>query len=151
MAAVFFDTSALIRRYDRAESGAARVAALCHAASGHVLFIAQLTSIEVASALNRKLREGTLGHAERDRLWRLFRRHRREQYHVTAIDVAMFAVAEDLLFAHPLRAYDAVQLATALATRRLLGDLAGEFKFCTADRLQARAAAGAQLDVEFIA
>ena len=151
MTAVFFDTSALTRRYDRAESGAARVVSLCHTSSAHVLLIAELTSLEVASALNRKLREGRLPSTERDRLWRLFRRHRRDQYHVGALDAQTVALAENLLFAHALRAYDAVQLATALVMRRLVGDLAGEFTFCTADRLQARAAAAVRLDVELIA
>jgi len=73
--AIFFDTSALVKRYDPAEPGADRVRDLCQRAQGWTLLIARITPVEVASALNRKLREGRLDAAWRDQLWRLFRGH----------------------------------------------------------------------------
>lgn len=148
---VFFDTSALIRRYDRGEPSSDHVRNLCRRENGHTLLIAQLTSVEFASALNRKVRERSLTRVDCDRLWRLFRLHRRDQYQVLAIDNETTMMAEALLFSHRLRAYDAIQLASAIRTSRLLGDLAPDFRFCTADQAQAEAASAEGLAVELIA
>jgi Lipase maturation factor len=60
MAAIFLDTSALLRRYDRSEPGASRVRAICAPARGHTLLLARVASVEVASALTRKSRAGAL-------------------------------------------------------------------------------------------
>jgi predicted nucleic acid-binding protein len=80
MAAIFMDTSALVRRYDRAEPGASRVRAICAPAHGHNLLVARIASVEVASALARKARDRTIRVVDRTRLWRLFRAHWRDQY-----------------------------------------------------------------------
>ncbi|MGH2355237.1 MAG: type II toxin-antitoxin system VapC family toxin [Chloroflexota bacterium] len=149
MPIVYFDTSALVRRYHPAEPGSSRVRALCRRTSGNVLTTAYLTPPEVASAFSRKLREGSISREQQRRGWRLFNRHRRDQYHVLALYDQICRRAEDLLFAHTLRAYDALQLATALQAARLLGALA-DFSFCTADRAQAVAATAEGLQVELI-
>ena len=151
MAVIFFDTSALVRRYDAAEPGSARVEALCRAAAGHVLLIARITPLEVASALNRKLRERRLDASSRDRRWRLFRLHLRDRYRAITIDEQGLQVAEQLLFDHALRAFDALQLASALRSMRLLTDLTEDFRFCTADQAQARAAGREGLATDVIA
>jgi predicted nucleic acid-binding protein len=151
MAVLALDTSALIRRYDRREAGSAAVRTLCRRATGHSLLIAQVTPVEVASALARKGREGLIGPSELDQIWRLFRQHRRLQYRVLAVTEVVYARAERLLFTHSLRAYDAIQLATALAAADLLRGLTADFRFCTADRLQANAARAEGLTVELIA
>lgn len=147
MAFLFFDTSALVRRYDFREPGAAQARSLCDPSAGHTIFIAQLTGAEVASALTRKVREGQLTEERRDRLWNRFQLHRAGQYRVVNIDRPILRLAETLIFAYPLRAYDAVQLASAVGSRGLLGP---QFRFCTADRMQARAAAQEGLNVEVI-
>jgi predicted nucleic acid-binding protein len=74
----------------------------------------------------------------------------REQYRIVPIDEQMFELAERLVFEHPLRAYDAVHLATARRSQELLAGLAPDFRFCTADRAQAQAATGEGLRVELI-
>ena len=140
-AALFLDTSAVVRRYHRTEPGAARVRALCLPARGNRLILSRAAGVEVTSAFNRLLREGRIDRAYRDRNWRLFRRHLRHQYHVIALDERIYQRAEELLFVHPLRAYDALQLAAALIAARLIGNLA-PFRFCTADRAQGQAARG---------
>ncbi|MGH2461303.1 MAG: type II toxin-antitoxin system VapC family toxin [Chloroflexota bacterium] len=150
MAVLFFDTSALVRRYDLREPGAAAVHTLCRRSSRHVLLIARLAVIETASALNRKSREGRLDRRDVERLWRLFRAHWRAQYHVIALEDSVYRAAEQLLFAHSLRAYDALQLATALRAAGLLGELAPDYRFCTADGAQADAARREGLSVELI-
>ena len=150
MAGVFVDTSTLVRRYDVTEIGAHRIRSLCAPSAGHVVFIAQLTRLEVASALNRKVREGIYPVEERDRLWRRFRLHERLQYRTIALDGATYGAAERLLFTRTLTAADAIQVASGLRVAGLVLGLAGEFQFCTADRQQAIAAGGAGLRVDLI-
>ena len=58
--------------------------------------------------------------------------------------------AERLVFAHPLPAYDALQLACALRAAEVLVSLAGDCRFCTADRAQSDAARSEGLTVAFI-
>jgi predicted nucleic acid-binding protein len=86
VAVLFLDTSALVRRYDPAEPGAARVRTLLRRSSGHAPVIADITPIEIGSAFGRKHREGILAQDELRRLWRLFRAHWRTQYQVVALD-----------------------------------------------------------------
>lgn len=148
MPAVFFDASALVRRYDRSEPGADRVRRLCRPANQQTLLISRLTRAEIASALGRKHREGRLSREAMARLWRVFRRHRRDEYHSLALDEETWQLAESLLFPHALRASDAVQLASALCAERFLRSIG--LTFCTADRAQAQAARAEGLSVDLI-
>jgi uncharacterized protein len=148
--AIFFGTSALVKRYDPAESGADRVRSLCRLASDSSALIARVTPVEVASALNCKRREGRLDTAGRDHLWRLFRAHWRDQYRTVALDEAIWVDAQRFLFLYPLRAYDAIQLSSALRIAGVLADLTTDVRLCTADRAQAAAADGEGLTVELV-
>ena len=150
MAAIFFDTSALVRRYDRTEPGTGRVRQLCHRANRHTLLICRLTPVEIASALNRKAREGRLTPPQVEQAWRLFRLHRRQQYHLLDLNEQTYLSAERLLFGHRLRSYDALQLACALLASPFVASLAGDYRFCTADQAQADAAGREGLSVELI-
>ena len=149
MAWYFCDTSALARRYIRSEPAARRVVEICRAASGHVVAVARITPVEIASTFARYRRDGALDEATSRRYWRLFQRHFRDQYEIVEVDHRIIEDASALLFRHPLRAYDAVQLACALEVRVAAG-LAADFRFCTADRRQAAAAADEGLAVELI-
>jgi hypothetical protein len=126
------------------------VQALCRHSAGHYLILATITSVEVASALARKVRDGRWSAVRRDQHWRLFRSHTRTRYRLIVPNDLTYRHAQRLLFTHPLRAFDAFQLATALQGQRLLGDLAFDFRFCTADRVQAAAAITEGLQVELI-
>src|SRR5205823_6147121 len=117
-----------------------RVRALCRRNSGHTLLIAEIMTIEVASALARKLREGRLTQAQVNRLWRSFRLHSRERYEPVGLSRAVLRRAERLLFTHRVRAYDAAQLASALEARVTLSRFTPDFRFCTADQRQAATA-----------
>lgn len=151
MAALFFDTSALVRRYDRVEPGVGRVRALCRRSAGHDVFLSRITSVEIASAFNRKVREGRFDGRRRNQLWLLFQSHVRQQYRIFVPDEPTFQRAEQLLFAYPLRAYDALQLAAALQVAAQVMTTMPDFRFCTADRVQAAAAQREGLTVELIA
>ncbi len=127
MAAIFFDTSALVRRYCRSEPGAWCVRAICAPAQGHTLLLARVTSVEVASAFARKVRDGTVLAADRDRLWRLFRAHWRDRYQTVAVTEGVYSQAERLLFHSPLRALDAIHVGCALVVAAQLSPIGLEF------------------------
>src|SRR5215472_14669768 len=110
MAAIFMDTSALVRRYDRSEPGTTRVRAICAPTQGHTLLVARIASVEVASALARKARDRTIRAADRTRLWRLFRAHWRDQYQVIALTEDAYGHAERLLLRYALHALDAIHV-----------------------------------------
>lgn len=123
---------------------------LCLAARRNTLLISRLTPIEVASAMNRLFREGYLDRETTERLWRLFRRHCRAQYRQPGLDEPTYLLGERLLFTHRLRAYDALQIASAIRTRALRSDLTPDYLFCTTDRGQAEAADREGQPVELI-
>jgi len=148
MAAIFLDTSALVRRYDRSEPGASRVREICVPVQGHTLLLARVASVEVASALARKSRDRTMRLRERTRLWRLFRAHWRDQYQVVAMTDDAYAHAERLLFRGPLRALDAIHVGCALVVAARLPQIGVEF--WTADKQQAQAARTEGLTVELV-
>ena len=148
MATIFFDTSALVRRYDRSEPGGAQVRRVCSPSAGHTLLVARLASLEVASALNRKVRLGQLTREDVARLWRVFRGHWRSQYRQLAVAEPVLVQAEQLLFHHPLRTIDALQLACAMAASTILST---GVQFWTADQHQARAASAEALAVTLVA
>jgi predicted nucleic acid-binding protein len=148
---LFLDSSALVRRYDTTEPGSERVTELCTPISENALLIAVLASVEIASALNRKVREGRLAPVERDLLWEQFRVHLRDEYEPVVLEAEILQEAERLTFQYPLRAYDAIQLASAHNAFTTLAGRADSLTFCTSDRAQARAAAAEGLQVELIA
>ncbi len=144
----FPDTSALVKRYVR-EFDSRRMRALW-SDPANVIYISQLTSTELASALGRLLREGSVDVDFVRRATHAFRLDIGRRVRVLALTPALQDVAERLVFAHPLRAADALQLATALAAARVVA-LAGEgLSFITADRRQAAAALAEGLDVELL-
>ncbi|MGH2532684.1 MAG: type II toxin-antitoxin system VapC family toxin [Thermomicrobiales bacterium] len=148
MATVFLDSSAVVRRYARSEPGAAQVRALCEPAHGNTILVARITSVEVASALSRKAREGEVSSLELNRLWRVFRGHWRRQYQVMPLGADIYRRAEQLLFAHALRAYDAVQIGCVLIAVEQYPDL--PLEFWTADQRQAQIAAAEGLPVRLV-
>ena len=133
---VFLDTSALVRRYYPAEAGANRVRVLCAPAHGHTIMVSRIAVVELAAALSRRVREGTLPTRARGRHWNVFGIHLRDQYRVVQTTERVYDTAQRLVFTYPLRTLDALHLASALAVRERLRDLV----FWTADEQQAAAA-----------
>lgn len=114
MAVFYADSSALVKRH-LPELGSAWFRELTIPRHGHRIETARLSLIEVVSAFNRRVREGTLTPADyvvvRDDF--LARCHR--TYRIVPITHALLALSRQLLERHPLRAYDALHLASALA------------------------------------
>lgn len=82
--------------------------------------IARLTEVEVASAICRRCREGTLSPPDRDRILDRLERECKT-FLVVDLEPAVVGRARDLLAAHRLRAGDAIQLASALVLADVVG------------------------------
>ncbi len=134
----YVDSSALAKLYvsERGTEGVGRIAAV------HPLAASSVTYVEVRSALARRAREGELTREEvrhaaarLDAHWQVIA--------VVPSDDRLFRVAADLCDRRPLRAGDAIQLASALALR----NQGAEVTFVCADRQLLAAAAAEGLGV----
>lgn len=119
MSDYFLDSSALLKRYT-AEQGTAWIRALVAPRSGNVLFIAEITPVEIISGIQRRQRAAQLSVVRAQNTRRLLDRHASREYKIVALNDAIVTRAKDLVTVHPLRAYDAVQLASALESNALL-------------------------------
>jgi uncharacterized protein len=116
VAVYFFDSSALVKRYVN-ETGTAWVLSLVGPAHGHSIYAARITGVEMASAIARQTRSGGLNPAAAGTAMSRFRHDLSHEYRVVEINPALIAVAMSLAEIHALRAYDAVQLAAAVAVK----------------------------------
>jgi len=121
MATYFLDSSAVVKRYFP-EQGHSWIVTLCDAAQGHDLYIAQTALVEVVAAMCRREREQSITLTARDSLITLFREDSNESYNIWPVIADLYTSAGDLCRSHRLRAYDAVQLACALALRQYSSD-----------------------------
>lgn len=119
MTTYYLDTSALIKRYVQ-ESGTDWIRNLIAPPTNHTLLTARITMIEVYSALARRKREGSVPAADCAVAAQAFAVHSVTEYDFIELDLRLVAVARELLERHPLRAYDAVQLASALIAHETL-------------------------------
>ena len=113
MSFYFLDTSALVKRYV-VETGTSWVLSLISPTAGHTILIAQITRAEVVSAASRRKREGQISARIAHAIRLIVDRHASREYKVVGLRDQVVQHAEDLLEAHALRAYDAIQLASAL-------------------------------------
>ena len=112
MPVYFFDASALVKRYLR-EVGNDWLRQLI-AAEQPRIFLSSLSGAEVLAAIIRKGRTGEASPEEQQRAVTAFRSEFATSYALIAPTLAVIHAAMDLIIAHPLRGYDAVQLASAL-------------------------------------
>ena len=115
----FLDSSGLIKR-DVVEPGTPWVRAMTSRSSSNTVMIAHMTQIEIVSGASRRAREGTLTTRTARAVRLLIDRHARREYMVIGLTPQVVRRAEDLLAVHPLRAYDSVQLASALESNTRL-------------------------------
>ena len=113
MAAYFFDSSALVKRYV-VESGTQWVRNLCNPTAGHSLYLVRITGAEVIAALARRTRAGSLAPSTAQRVMAAFRSDFVSAYFVSELTFALVDRAMDLVQIYGLRGYDAVQLAAAV-------------------------------------
>ena len=115
-AVFYFDTSALVKRYIP-EKGMEWVRTCT--GTEKVIF-AEIGIVEVAAALSKRTRMGDLDKAIYEDLLETFLQDVDEKYQLLTAARDTFNLAIDLTKRHPLRAYDAVQLATALQMAKAL-------------------------------
>jgi predicted nucleic acid-binding protein len=116
----YLDASAVVKRYSL-ETGGVWVKALTDPTAGHTIALGEITLAEVAAALAAKHQApGGITQQERDNAVALFLSHFDTQYELLAISRSIIDGAVGLTQNHKLRGYDAVQLATALISNRVL-------------------------------
>lgn len=148
MSHYFFDSSALVKRYAR-EPGTDWVRATCLPARGNTAIVAQITQIEIMSAVMRRTREGTYSLRAARAVRLLLEYHLHHEYVVVGLNSTVIARAQEALELYPLRAYDAIQLASALEVQaRLVRASLTSVVFVASDDRLLEAAAAAGLTTE---
>ena len=134
MADFYADSSVLVKRHVR-EAGTDWFATVADPATGNTILTAHVSVVEVISAFQRRVREGVLGAAHATRLGEDFQALCQAEYRLIALTAAVIDRACQLLVRHPLRAYDAIQLAAALIANEALVTAGVEaLTFLSADR-----------------
>ena len=110
MAAYFFDSSALVKRYVN-ETGSGWVQALTDSAAGHEIYVARITTVEVIAALVRRIRAGSLN---AQAAVAPFKADAANIYRIIELTAELADRAIAVTERPALRGYDAVQLATGL-------------------------------------
>jgi uncharacterized protein len=115
--AYFLDSSALVKRYVL-EDGTAWVRRLTRRTGANRTYLARITPVEVTAAVARRRKGETLTARKSSSILHRFRQHLAGRYTLIDLTPTLFDEAMRLANRHALRAYDAVQLAAALAIRR---------------------------------
>jgi uncharacterized protein len=113
VAAYFFDSSAIVKRYVQ-ETGTAWVRRLTRKGKPDPIYLARITAVEVTSAVARRRQGGSLAAPRVRSILTRFRGHLAQRYRILEVTPALLNDAMQLANSHALRAYDAVQLAAAL-------------------------------------
>jgi predicted nucleic acid-binding protein len=142
----FMDSSAVVKRYVD-EVGSAWIRRLCEARDpetdhkSNAVLIAEITRVEVAAAIARRVKKTKeLDESEGDDAYGLFLEHAEDDYQIVPITPALVRSAAQLARRYALRAYDAVQLATALHSNNLLKANGLSLTFVAGDETLLRAA-----------
>lgn len=134
MATYFCDSSAIIKCYVT-EIGSRWMNSLTAPTAGHLLTISRITTVEVPAGLARRKREASISDLLFQDALTAFRRAYHLQYQLIEVDSTISEMAQELVVHHPLRSYDAVQLASAIiANRSLLTARLPSLIFLSADR-----------------
>jgi hypothetical protein len=132
----YLDTSALVKLYVR-EPGTDQMIRLASYPSGHTLAVLALARVEFRAAVRQRERKGDLPHDAAEALIARMEEHLQSLYLVQLVTETVIEEAAALLDRHPLRAYDAVQLAGCLSLRASRGETPS---FVCSDRQLVRAA-----------
>ena len=129
MASVYLDTSAVIKLYIE-EEGTARVVALTEDGGGVQVVILDIALLESRSAIRRREREGDISGSDADRILKQIEEDASSSFLLQPSTSAVMEEAARLIDWHPLRTYDALQLAGCLVVRR---GVPGPLTFVCAD------------------
>lgn len=112
----------MVKRYAN-EVGTNWVKGIADPAIPNSIYIAEITGVEVISAIAKKVRELSISKADAPIVIADFKLDFDNQYEVLEIRGQIVPNAMALVERHPLRAYDAVQLAVALEVNALMPSL----------------------------
>ena len=113
MSLYFFDSSAVVKRYV-SEIGTTWVINLHKPSAQNIIYVAQITGVEVVSAISRRLRGNNLTQKSADKAISRFKRDFTNKLRIIRLNDQVIVEAMQLSEKHFLRGYDAVQLAIAL-------------------------------------
>jgi predicted nucleic acid-binding protein len=145
MAIYFFDTNAIVKRYVT-EPGSAWVREQCDAKEPttlkalHTIFISEITIVEGAAALAILVRNGVMAKRDGQDAYKKFMAEADTEYKLIGITSAMIRAAAQLTQQHPLKGYDALQLAVTLHIHQLLNARKLALTFVSSDKQLLRAA-----------
>jgi len=106
----FLDTSAVVKRYVY-EAGSAWIHGIT---ASDMIIVSRITWVEVLSAFSRLKREGKTEPGDILTAIQIFQYDWETLYRIVEIDPSVIEKAGQLVQKYPLRAYDTVQLASAL-------------------------------------
>ena len=130
MALLYLDTSALVKIY-LDETGSERMRKLASPDEGNRLATCSITQVEFHAAIWRRRREGEFDGDTTERTIEQFNGRLRDDFLRRPVDDRTLDLASELISRHPLRGYDATQLAACLDLARAERELP---TFVCADR-----------------
>jgi len=147
MGSLYLDSSAVVKYYI-AETGSTWVQQMVDDRENTVT-VSQLTAVEVAAAVERRRRAKEISQRHQVRTLARLGIDFRQRYTTAQVSDPIVELAVELTGRHPLRAYDAVQLATALELNQILrGHRLPPLTFISADKALCDAARAAGLRAE---
>jgi len=109
---VFIDTSSLIKRYIQ-EDGSDKIDN--YFVDGNEILLSPITTIEIASTFNRKLRDRTISLDTMDKAKQLFNIDYNSYNIIAFYDILMKSI--ELINQYPLKTLDSIQTASAIISR----------------------------------
>jgi predicted nucleic acid-binding protein len=113
VAAFFFDSSALVKRYAQ-ETGTGWIFSLVRPSAQNRLYLARITGVEVVAALTKRMRLGSLSANATAKAINRFEREFANRYLLVEVSPPIIKTTMTLAKSYTLRGYDAVQFASAL-------------------------------------
>lgn len=113
MSLYFLDSSAIVKRYV-SEVGTAWILNLHKPFAQNIIYVAQITGVEVVSAISRRLRGNKLTQKSADKAIFRFKKDFADKLRIIRLSDQIISEAMRLSETYFLRGYDSVQLAIAL-------------------------------------
>jgi uncharacterized protein len=133
MAIYYFDSSAAVKKYV-VEQGTGWILGLVKPSAKNVIYLSQITGVEVVSALTRRFRGGSLTQNASQKSIARFKREFQNRFRFLRLTDKVISNAMNLSETHALRGYDAVQLAVALELEnKIKAQNLGSITFISAD------------------
>lgn len=147
MSILFFDSSALAKRY-MPEDGMLWVRKQTSHSIGNDIVIAQITPVELYSAMARQYHDKQIDLPRLQAFRQLFMKHVQNQYLILTLSSEIITQALELHETYRLRAYDSIQLASALELNTRLLKTGQTLTFVASDNrlLQSATSTGLSTD-----